>query len=134
MSDDTRFIVTNIPGGRAKHLYEKLYCARGRMENMIKEHKTYLASDRTSCHRWEANQFRLFLHTAAYWLMLDLRNAAPRKSRWRNATFETIRATFLKIATRIEPMKTRIRVSFPNPTPNIPVIAHILTAIAARAP
>ena len=76
------------------------------MENMIKEHKTYLASDRTSCHRWEANQFRLLLHTAAYWLMLDLRNAAPRKSRWRSATFETIRTTFLKIAARIETLKT----------------------------
>ena len=95
----TRFIVTNIPGGRAKHFYEKLYCARGRMENMIKEHKTYLASDRTSCHRWEANQFRLLL---AYWMMLDLRNAAPRRSRWRTATFETIRTTFLKVAARIE--------------------------------
>ena len=62
----------------------------------------YLASDRTSCHRWEANQFRLLLHTAAYWMMLDLRNAAPRRSRWRTATFETIRTTFLKVAARIE--------------------------------
>jgi len=131
---ETRFIVTNIPGGRARHLYEKLYCARGRMENMIKEHKTHLASDRTSCNRWEANQFRLFLHTAAYWLMLDLRNAAPRKSRWRSATFETMRTTFLKIAARIETLKTRIRVSFPSATPNTSVIAHMLSTIAARAP
>ncbi len=53
---DIRFIVTNLPG-RAKVLYEKVYCARGRMENMIKEHKLYTKSDRTSCHRWEANQF-----------------------------------------------------------------------------
>ena len=104
------------------------------MENMIKEHKAHLASDRTSCHRWEANQFRLLLHTAAYWLMLDLRNAAPRKSRWRTATFETIRTTFLKIAARIETLKTRIRVCFPTAKPNTPVIAHMLTAIAARAP
>lgn len=104
------------------------------MNNPGKEHKTYLASDRTSCHRWEANQFRLFLHTAAYWMMLDLRNAAPRKSRWRTATFETIRTTFLKIAARIETLKTRIRVSFPTATPNTPVITHMLTAIAARAP
>ena len=118
----------------AKHLYDKLYCARGRMENMIKEHKLYLASDRTSCHRWEANQFRLFLHTAAYWLMLDLRAAAPRKSRWRTATFETIRTTFLKIAARIETLRTRIRVSFPSATPNRPVIAHMLSVMEARAP
>ena len=49
---DIRFIVTNLPG-RSKLLYEKVYCARGRMENMIKEHKLYTKSDRTSCHRWE---------------------------------------------------------------------------------
>ena len=58
----------NLPG-RAKLLYEKVNCARGRMENMIKEHKLYIKSDRTSCHRWEAKQFRLFLHTGAYWLL-----------------------------------------------------------------
>ena len=54
---DVRFVVTNLPG-RAKLLYKRVYCARGRMENMIKEHKLYTKSDRTSCHRWEANQFR----------------------------------------------------------------------------
>jgi len=49
---DIRFIVTNL-SATAKLLYEKLYCARGRMENMIKDHKLYTKSDRTSCHRWE---------------------------------------------------------------------------------
>ena len=73
---DIRFVVTNLVG-RAKTLYEKVYCARGRMENMIKDHKLYTKSDRTSCHRWEANQFRLFLHTGAYWLLHRLRQAAP---------------------------------------------------------
>ncbi len=101
LGSDVRFIVTNIPGSTAKRLYEKIYCARGRMENLIKEHKLYLKSDRTSCRRWEANQFRLFLHTATYRLMLRLRNAAPRKSQWRNATFETIRNTFIKTAARV---------------------------------
>ena len=86
MCSDTRFIVTNIAGGRAKHLYEKVYCARGRMENVFKEHKLYLKSDRTSCQRWETNQFRLILHTAAYWLMLRVRDAAPKKSQSRRAT------------------------------------------------
>ena len=80
------------------------------------------------------NQFRLLLHTAAYWMMFELRNAAPRRSRWRTATFETIRTTFLKIAARIETLKTRIRVSLPTATPNIPFIAHMLTNFAARAP
>ena len=113
---DIRFVVTNLPG-RAKMLYEKVYCARGRMENMIKDHKTYTKSDRTSCHRWEANQFRLFLHTGAYWLLHQLRQAAPRKSLWRKATFETLRRVFLKVATRIEELKSRVRIALPSAYP-----------------
>jgi hypothetical protein len=84
------------------------------MENLIKEHKLYTKSDRTSCHRWEASQFRLFLHTGACWLLLLLRGAAPKRSRWRGATFESIRRSFLKIAVRVEQMKTRIRLSLPS--------------------
>jgi hypothetical protein len=99
MGSDVRFVVTNLPGS-AKVLYEKVYCARGRMENMIKDMKLYTRSDRTSCHRWEANQFRLFLHMAAYWLLLSLRKAAPRRSLWRTATFETLRRAFLKACPR----------------------------------
>ena len=101
---------------------------------MIAAHKLHLASDRTSCHRREANQVRLPLHSAAYWLMLDLRAAAPRKSRWRTATFETIRTTCPEIAARIEALRTRIRVSLPSAPPNRPVIAHMLSAMEARAP
>ena len=89
----------------------------GKMENMIKEHKLYTRSDRTSCHRWEANQFRLFLHTGAYWLLLLLRGAAPKRSRWRTATFETIRRSFLKIAVRVEQLKSRIRIALPTALP-----------------
>ena len=94
---DIRFIVTNL-SARAKVLCEKLYYARGRMENMIKEHKLYTKSDRTSCHRWEANQFRLFLHSAANWLLHRLRRSMPRRSLWRRATFETLGRAFPKIA------------------------------------
>ena len=134
LGSDTRFIVTNFPGGRAKHLYETVYCARGRMENLVKEHKLDLRSDRTSCHRREANRFRIFRHTAAYGLMLRRRGAAPKKSQWRNATFETIRKTFIKIAARGVQMKTRIRVSFPTATPSIAVINAMLGKLAAQAP
>ena len=56
-----RFVVTNIHNRSPKFLYEKSYCGRGRMEGFIKNHKTFLHSDRTSCHRFMANQFRLFL-------------------------------------------------------------------------
>ena len=133
MGADARFIVTNLTG-RAKHLYEKGYCARGRMENLIKEHKLYTKSDRTSCHRWEANQFRLYLHTAAYWLLHRLRGAAPRQSRWRTATFETIRSSFLKIAVRVEQLKTRIRLSLPSACPHAQMIALMLGRIHAQGP
>ena len=116
---DIRFVVTNLPG-RAKVLYEKVYCARGRMENMIKDHKLYTKSARTSCHRWEANQFRLFLHTGSYWLLHQLRRAAPRRSRWRRATFETLRRTFLKLAGRIEELNSRIKIALPSAYPYQP--------------
>jgi len=66
-----RFVVTNIGNRTDSFLYEKLYCARGRMEGFIKDHKTFLHSDRTSCHRFGANQFRLFLHSLAYVLLHD---------------------------------------------------------------
>ena len=133
MGSDARFVVTNLTG-RSKHLYEKVYCRRGAMENLIKEHKLYTKSDRTSCHRWEANQFRLMLHTAAYWLLHGLRRAAPKRSRWRTATFETIRSSFLKIAVRVEQLKTRIRLSLPSACPHAPMIALILGRIHAQSP
>jgi hypothetical protein len=100
MGSDARFIVTNLTG-RAKVLYEKVYCARGRMENMIKDLKLYTRSDKTACSRWQANQFRLFLHMGAYWLLHSLRRAAPKRSRWRGATFATIRSTFVKLGCRV---------------------------------
>ena len=67
---DTRFIVTNLEGA-PRWLYKDVYCARGQAENLIKAHKRHLASDRTSCTKAAANQFRLVLHTAAYWLLHD---------------------------------------------------------------
>src|SRR5882757_10227094 len=68
---DVRYVVTSLKG-RAEYLYEDVYCGRGQMENLIKLHKAQLASDRMSCHSATANQVRLALHTAAFWLMLAL--------------------------------------------------------------
>ena len=138
---DIRFVVTNL-SGTAKGLYARVYCARGRMENMIKslpparsgEHKLYTKSDRTSCHRWEANQFRLFLHTGAYWLLHRLRQAAPRRSLWRKATFETLRRAFLKIAVRIEELKSRVRVALPSAYPYRKALVSMAGCIAAQGP
>ncbi|MER9203847.1 transposase [Mesorhizobium sp. M0933] len=70
-------LVTNLDSGSAEHLYDVIYCARGQAENLIKMHKSQLASDRTSCRSPIANQVSLVLHTAAYWLMLSKRQADP---------------------------------------------------------
>ena len=113
---DSRFIVTNL-AGLPKSLYEKVYCARGQAENLIKAHKLHLASDRTSCTKATANQFRLLLHTAAYWLMLTLRGLAPRTSFWRDAQFDTIRLCLIKVAGRVTEMVTRIKVALPTAYP-----------------
>src|SRR5260370_30265555 len=68
---DARYVVTTLAHA-PQPLYETVYCARGQAENLIKLHKTQLASDRTSCRSPRANQFRLILHTAAYWLLHPL--------------------------------------------------------------
>jgi hypothetical protein len=113
---DSRFIVTNL-AGLPKALYEKVYCARGQAENLIKAHKLHLASDRTSCTKATANQFRLLIHTAAFWLMLSLRGLAPRTSFWRDAQFDTIRLCLIKVAGRVTEMVTRIKIALPTAYP-----------------
>jgi hypothetical protein len=114
---DSRFIVTNL-NGAPRWLYESVYCARGQAENLIKAHKLHLASDRTSCTRATANQFRLLIHTAAYWLMHTLRGLAPKTSFWRDAQFDTVRLALIKVAARVIEMKTRIKLALPSGYPH----------------
>jgi hypothetical protein len=130
---DTRFVVTDL-AARPKRLYERLYCARGQMENLIKAHKTHLASDRTSCHSAAANQFRLILHSAAYWLLHTLRAATRRRSLWRTAQFDTIRLRLLKLAARVVEKATCIKVAFPCACPDKAVFAHLARAFAPQGP
>ena len=87
---NTRFIVTDLLRAGAQWLYQGLYCARGQMENYIKDHKRGLKSDRTSCHRFEANAFRLWLHSAAYVLLWTLRAEVLGRSSWSRVRFETL--------------------------------------------
>jgi hypothetical protein len=133
LGTDVRFIVTNL-NGRGKTLYEKIFCARGAAENLIKDMKRWTRSDKTACSRWQANQFRLFLHMGAYWLLHVLRRAAPRRSRWRGATFETIRRTFVKIAVRVEELKGKIKLAFPANYPHASVLVAMTGAITTRGP
>ena len=88
---DIRFVVNNVARGSAEWVYDSLYCARSRAENLIKLHKSQLRSDRTSCRSALANQVRLVLHTAAYWLMLDVRDVIPKIRDLAKAEFTTLR-------------------------------------------
>jgi hypothetical protein len=110
--------VTNLPGGRAKKLYQGLYCARGQAENHIKAWKNHLAADRTSCHKAEANQFRLFLHAGACWLLWSLRRVMPRRSSWRLMQFDTLRLRLIKIAARGVEWKNQVKIHPPSSAPD----------------
>jgi len=112
-----RYIVTNMKAAKAAVLYQRIYCARGEAELYIKEHKLYLKSDRTSCHQFSANQFRLFLHSAAYVLLHALKNNILRYTQWANATISTIRLKFLKIGARVRQLKTKIKIELPTSFP-----------------
>jgi hypothetical protein len=128
---DARYIVTTLEGSPG-HLYESVYCARGQAENFIKLHKTQLASDRTSCRSPRANQFRLILHTAAYWLLHTMRAAAPKRSSWRTAEFTTLRLRLIKIAARVVEHAARIRIWLPTACPDA-AIFHLLAGRFAVA-
>src|SRR5579862_9326106 len=113
---DIRYVVTSLKGS-AQHLYEDVYCQRGQMENLIKLHKAQLASDRMSCHSATANQVRLVLHTAAFWLMHGVRAAIPKTDPLAKAEFTTIRERLIKIGARVIEHAARIRIHLPSSCP-----------------
>jgi hypothetical protein len=130
---DVRYVVTSLTGS-AKHLYETIYCGRGQAENFIKLHKAQLASDRTSCRDPRANQMRLILHTAAYWLLHTLRAAAPKHSAWRTAEFTTLRLRLIKIAARVVEGAARIRLWLPTACPDTAIFRLLVGRFAATGP
>ena len=116
-----RFVVTNIRDRTPAFLYETVYCAHGRSEGFIKNHKTFLHSDRTSCHRFSANQFRLFLHSAAYVLLHTIQQLGLRGTQWTTSNFDTIQLRLLKIGARVReqatsyPLQDLMRTGGPQP-------------------
>ena len=103
-----RFVVTNImddPGS----LYDDLYCERGEMENRIKEQQLHMFADRTSCHEWWANQFRLLLSSMAYALVETIRRMGLCGTELQEAQCDTIRLRLLKIGAVIVRNTRRIR-------------------------
>jgi len=131
---DIRFVVTSLHTGSAQHLYETVYCARGQAENLIKLHKAQLASDRTSCRSPLANQMRLILHTAAYWLILTMRDTIPTTHALATAEFATIRLRLLKLGTRVIETASRVRLAFAAACPEATLFRHIAAALMPAGP
>jgi hypothetical protein len=131
---DIRYVVTSFTHGSAEWLYDSLYCARGQAENLIKLHKSQLASDRTSCRSPLANQVRLVLHTAAYWLMLTVRDVIPKLQPLALAEFATLRARLLKIAARITETATRVRIAFAAACPEADLFRSIARSLQPAGP
>jgi len=113
--ENPRFIITNIKG-TAKHIYEHIYCARGDIENRIKELKLGLKIDRTSCHNFLANQLRVLMAAAAYILFQELRLHA-KHTRCARAQVQTLRLFLIKLGAWIESSVRRIVLHLPSNTP-----------------
>ena len=128
--ENIRFIVTNLQTSRNAWIYETIYCGRGQMENYIKDHKRFLHSDRTSCHRFEANQFRVFLHSAAYVLMHTLRTLGLRGTAWAKAQFDQVQMRILKVGARVEELKTKVRFHFPSSFPLQELYETVVTKLS----
>jgi hypothetical protein len=129
MGLDIRYVVTSLETPSPEHIYATLYCARGQAENLIKLHKSQLKSDRTSCRSPLANQMRLILHTAAYWLMLTVRDAVPKTNPLAKAEFANLRVRLLKIGARIRETARRVRIAFAAACPQAALFRDIAIAL-----
>ncbi len=125
-----RYVVTSLPveQGRAKDLYERLYCARGEMENRIKEQMSLFA-DRMSSETMRANQLRLYLSAAAYVLVEALRRLGLKGTEMARAQVETIRLRLLKIGARVAFSARRAVISMTNGYPLQPVFRQAWAAL-----
>ena len=114
-----RFVVTSLPPAacRARQLYEKVYCARGDMENRIKECQADLFADRTSAATMRANQLRLWFASMAYVLLCALRRIALQHTQFARATCGTIRLKLLKIGALVRVSVRRIKIAMASGCP-----------------
>ena len=129
--DNPRFVVTNLRQ-TPRFIYEKVYCARGDIENRIKELLDGLEIDRTSCCHFGANQLRVLLTAAAYVLMQELRLRAARTSCAR-AQVTWLRARLLKLGVQVVRSARRLVLHLPRATPHLDAWRHIALALGARA-
>ena len=129
-----RFVVTSLARRKAsaRRLYEKLYCARGDMENRIKEQQLDLFADRTSTHEMRSNQLRLYFSSFAYVLLHALRRLGARDTELARAQCGTLRLRLLKVAVRIRITARRVWLSFPQAHPYAAVLAQVLANLRAN--
>jgi hypothetical protein len=131
-----RFIVTSLSRRKAKaaELYEQIYCARGEMENRIKEQQLYLFADRTSAHLMRVNQIRLWFSSVAYLLLNELRRLGLVGSSFAQARCDTIRTQLLKIGGRITVSVRRIVFSLDSHHPRQAIFAHAYECLQRAGP
>ena len=117
--ENPRFVVTNLPPEemQPQQLYEKVYCARGDMENRIKEQQLYLFADRTSSATMRANQLRLWFSSLAYVILNELRRVGLKGTKLAKASCQTIRLKLLKLGAQVRLSVRRVKVNFSSAYP-----------------
>ena len=121
-----RFIVSNIRSVEARPLYETTYCQRGRDELYIRQFKEGVKGERLSCHTFNANRMRIFLHGMAYNLMLSLKDRAFKDTALEKATLLTIRERILLTAVSVKVLKTKVVIEYPKYHPMHEELSHAL--------
>ena len=126
--ENPRFLVTSLPDPDLRALYEDLYCARGEMENRIKE-QLCLFADRLSTETLRANQLRLYFSAMAYTLLEALRRLALAGTEWAQVQVDTLRLRLLKIAAQIRITARRIGLRYSAAYPWKTLFAHAYRAL-----
>ena len=129
---DVRYIVTSFEEAPAKALYDTVYCGRGNAERYIKEQKLDLGGDRLSCTSALANQFRLFLHGAAYTVLHGFRRTHLTGTRLAQVSVGQLRLKLIKVAARLEVRAGRLHLHLPGQLPAGDVVQRVLERVLAR--
>jgi hypothetical protein len=130
LGDNPRFVLTTLPGD-PNDLYP-FYVERGQSENWIKDLKNAVFADRLSCHAFDANQFRLFLHTAAYLLLFRLREQLEGTA-LASAQMDTLRLKLLKIGARVKVSARRVWFHLASGHPSAGIWLHLARRLGAPA-
>jgi hypothetical protein len=125
------YVVTHLTG-KPQFLYERFYCARGEMENRIKEQQLNLFADRTSCHHWWSNQFHLLLSSLAYILLKTIRRLALQGTELAQAYVSTLRLKLIKIVAVILRNTRRIRFLLASSGPYQKLFFQVAARLTSR--